>query len=102
MAGLMVGVTGCTGLKTETLAIANNSLGSLHFAGATRTGTGSSGSHHNRSTHCCMGQEKMLLRPIHYFHTHAEILITILIPYTCLAAKSYLANRNNPKSKKKC
>jgi len=54
MAGLVVGMTGGTGLWTETLPVANNSLGRLHLTGATRTGTGRSGSHHNQSTNCCI------------------------------------------------
>ena len=45
-------------------------------------------------------RKKMLLRTTHHFHTHAEILTTILVPYKCLEAKSYLADRNNPKPKR--
>ena len=69
MTGLVVGMTGGTGLRTETLAIANNSLGRLHLTGATRTGTGRSGSHHNQSTHCCLGRKKMTPEQTHHFHT---------------------------------
>ena len=50
MAGLVIGMAGGTGLRTETLAIANNNLGRLHLTGATRTSTGISRSHHNKST----------------------------------------------------
>ena len=82
MTGLVVGMTGGTGLRTETLAIANNSLGRLHLTGATRTGTGRSGRHHNHSIPCCIGRKKDAPRTNTPFpHTiHGERLITILTP----------------------
>ena len=43
MTGLVVGMTGGTGLRTETLAIANNSLGRLHLTGATGQAQGVAG-----------------------------------------------------------
>ena len=39
MTGLMVGMTGCTGLGAETLAVVNDSTGVLHLADATGTST---------------------------------------------------------------
>ena len=69
MAGLVVWMTGGAGLWTETPAIANNSLGRLHLTGATRTGTGSSRSHHNKSINCSIGLKKMTTEQTHHFHT---------------------------------
>ena len=37
MTGLMVGMPGCTGVGTETLAVTDDSTGVLHLAGAART-----------------------------------------------------------------
>ena len=62
-------MTGDTGLWAETLAITNNSLGRLHLTGATRTGTGISRSHHNKSINCCIGLKKMTTEQTHHFHT---------------------------------
>jgi hypothetical protein len=57
-------------------------LGRLHLTGATRTGTGRSGNHHNQSTRCCIGQKTEDPRKNTPFpHTiNAEILITFSIP----------------------
>ena len=37
MTGLMVGMPGCTGVGTETLAVTDDSIGILHLAGAAGT-----------------------------------------------------------------
>ena len=69
MARLVVRVPGGTGFGTEALAIAQYSLGSLHLTGATGAGAGGSGSHHNQSTHCCIGQKKTIPETAHHSQT---------------------------------
>ena len=69
MAVLLIGMSGGTSLRTETLAIANNNLGRLHLTSTTRTGTGSSRSHHNQSTLCCVDQKNITTEQTHHFHT---------------------------------
>ena len=50
MARLVIRVPGGAGFGTEALAIAHNSLGDLHLAGATRAGTGRRRSHRQQTT----------------------------------------------------
>ena len=83
MAGLLVGMTDGTGLRTETLTIAKNSLGRLHLTGATRTGTGTSWSHHNQLTQWCTAEktEETGKNTLFPHNIHAEKVTTVHI--TC-------------------
>jgi len=65
-------VPGGTGFGTEALAIANNSLGNLHLAGATRAGTGGRGSHNNQSAVFSISRNSRNFQKRHIFPTQTQ------------------------------
>ena len=83
MARLMVWVPGGTRFGTETLAIAHNSLGSLHLAGAAWAGTGRRRSHHQHTTPFLIDAQRTKFHKKNQFRDESKkISITILIPTT--------------------